>query len=71
MMELIENIEYDHTGLGKYLRSENLQGLDAFIYMVVGYQTLWKQLNDEKLTSGAIYFVKNSHDTNVQALSLP
>ena len=40
MIWLIENIEYEHECPGKYFRSENLQGSEAFMYMVVSYQTL-------------------------------
>ena len=39
-MELIENVEYKHEYPGKNFRSENLQGLEAFIYMVVDCQTM-------------------------------
>ena len=40
MMGLIENIEYEHEDPGKYFRSENLHGLEAFMFMAVGCRTL-------------------------------
>ena len=39
-MGWIENIECDHEGPVKYLRLENSQELEAFLYLYVGCNTL-------------------------------
>ena len=60
MIGLIENIDYEHECPGKYFRSENLQGLEAFMY-VRGCRlsnSLWNFWMTEKLASTAISFVK-------------